>query len=63
MNIHELVCELYANFMRMWPRSEVVTQRSAKPFTPVQIRPWPQKPKFYTGQAKPSGCKSLPRII
>ena len=30
------------NFTNRGPRSEVVTQRSAKPFTPVQIRPWPQ---------------------
>src|SRR5262245_60409714 len=26
---------------REWPRGGVVTQRSAKPFTPVQFRPWP----------------------
>ena len=25
----------------VWPRGGVVTQRSAKPFTPVQFRPWP----------------------
>ena len=24
-----------------WPRGGVVTQRSAKPFTPVQFRTWP----------------------
>jgi hypothetical protein len=24
-----------------WPRGGVVTQRSAKPFTPVQFRAWP----------------------
>src|SRR5262249_25781827 len=27
--------------VREWPRGGVVTQRSAKPFTPVQFRPWP----------------------
>src|SRR2546423_10625515 len=26
------------------PRGGVVTQRSAKPFTPVQFRPWPPLP-------------------
>jgi hypothetical protein len=26
---------------KLWPRGGVVTQRSAKPFTPVQFRAWP----------------------
>ena len=29
--------------LKQWPRGGVVTQRSAKPRTPVQFRPWPPK--------------------
>src|SRR4029078_4292206 len=38
---------LRPNLKCHWPRGGVVTQRSAKPFTPVQSRPWPPLiPKF-----------------
>src|SRR3954462_724737 len=41
------------------PRGGVVTQRSAKPFTPVQFRPWP--PIFSTAQRNFGGSRALRR--
>jgi hypothetical protein len=35
--------EHFININHIRPRGGVVTQRSAKPFTPVQFRAWPPK--------------------
>ncbi len=48
--------------MSLWPRGGVVTQRSAKPFTPVQFRAWP--PAFAAPQLRPGkplirGCRAV----
>jgi Eukaryotic DNA topoisomerase I, catalytic core len=45
-----------------WPRGGVVTQRSAKPFTPVQFRAWPPSlsPERTTSQSPNAALESAP---
>src|SRR3954454_9819058 len=47
------------------PRGGVVTQRSAKPFTPVQFRPWPPSSRYKSEpfQRGAANLASAPRFL
>src|SRR5881628_3331780 len=47
----------------MGPRGGVVTQRSAKPCTPVQFRSWPPAPAFQISDFFASYINGLPRSV
>src|SRR3990170_1523452 len=41
ISVAPLIFQRFFVILKQWPRGGVVTQRSAKPRTPVQFRPWP----------------------